>query len=42
MEELCAGGLATRGAPGHASTFRERVAKRWQGHVQAGWSSRER
>ena len=27
-------------APSHASTFREGVAKRWQGHVQAGLLSR--
>jgi hypothetical protein len=28
-------------APSHASTFREGVAKRWQGYVQAGLLSRE-
>jgi hypothetical protein len=43
MEELYVEGLATRGGPhiSHASTSREGVAKRWQGHVQAGLLSRE-
>ena len=41
MEELYAEGLATHGDPSHASTTREGVAKRLQGHVQAGLLSRE-
>jgi hypothetical protein len=41
MEELCVEGLATTATPSHASTTHEDVAERWQGHVQAGLSSRE-
>ena len=41
MEELCAEGLATHGGPESCVDDREGVAKRWQGHVQAGLLSRE-